>query len=135
MKLTIYHNGQFWIGILEQVDDRSLKAVQHIFGSEPKGSEILEFVNSMALALLESQKTCIDVDLKVKKVNPKRLQRQVAKESLQIGIGTYAEQAIQKELETKKKERQVTDKERRKQLAEYKRELAAQKKKSKHKGR
>ena len=49
--LTIYFDGQFWIGLIECVDDACLSAsrlqaprlrvARHIFGSEPSDSEVL----------------------------------------------------------------------------------------------
>lgn len=39
MKLTIYYNGQFWVGVIEVVKNGKLKASQHLFGKETKDSE------------------------------------------------------------------------------------------------
>jgi len=36
MKLTIYHDGQFWVGVVEVERDGKLKAWRRVFGSEPK---------------------------------------------------------------------------------------------------
>ncbi|MEW6624901.1 MAG: DUF2992 family protein [Bacillota bacterium] len=50
MKLTVYHDGQFWIGVAEQIIDGKIKAIRHIFGAEPQDEEILNFVNNELLA-------------------------------------------------------------------------------------
>jgi hypothetical protein len=40
MKLTIYHDGQYWVGVVEEQDQGKLKAARYIFGTEPKDEEI-----------------------------------------------------------------------------------------------
>lgn len=52
MKLTIYYNGQFWVGVIEVVKNGKLMASQHLFGKEPKDSEVLDFVNRQLLKTL-----------------------------------------------------------------------------------
>lgn len=53
MKLTIYYDGQFYVGIIEVTSGNTLKAYRHIFGSEPKDQEVLEFVNRDLLKHIE----------------------------------------------------------------------------------
>lgn len=52
MKLTIYYDGQFWIGVVEVVDNGKLRAFRHLFGKEPRDSEVLEFVHNQLLNML-----------------------------------------------------------------------------------
>ena len=54
MKLTIYFDGQFWIGIVEMFENNKLKVCKHTFGSEPKDSEILDFIFHDMVPLLKS---------------------------------------------------------------------------------
>lgn len=105
MSLTIYHDGQFWIGIIEVVEGGKLKAFRYVFGAEPKDTEILDFIHHKLLNLInQSIHSGLDVKIKSnKKVNPKRLQRQVAKEVNKIGISTKAQEAMKQEYEEKKK--------------------------------
>jgi hypothetical protein len=135
MKLTVYHDGQFWVGIIEETIDNKLRAGQVIFGSEPKDTEILDFVNKKLLAHIEKRKFQVDIEKKEKKVNPKRLARQVAKEMQQKGVSTYAHEALQLELQERKKERKILSKEEKEALAKKKREIKIAKRKAKHKGR
>ncbi|NGY77148.1 YjdF family protein [Bacillus megaterium] len=94
MSLTIYHDGQFWVGIIEVVEGGKLKAFRYVFGAEPKDTEILDFINYRLLEVInQSVHAGLDVKIKSnKKVNPKRLQRQVAKEINNVGISTKAKQ-------------------------------------------
>ncbi|MEB2277364.1 YjdF family protein [Bacillus sp. ILBB4] len=104
MSLTIYHDGQFWGGIIEVVEDVKLRAFRYVFGVEPKDTEILEFIYYRLLDII-NQSVHSDLDVKRKsdkKINPKRLQRQVAKERNKVGVSPKAEEAMKQEYEEKK---------------------------------
>ncbi|MGI1800430.1 YjdF family protein [Priestia aryabhattai] len=137
MSLTIYHDGQFWIGIIEVVEGGKLKAFRYVFGAEPKDTEILDFIHHKLLNLInQSIHSGLDVKIKSnKKVNPKRLQRQVAKEVNKIGISTKAQEAMKQEYEEKKKSRKKKSKQYRKELKEQKYLMKKLKAKAKHKGK
>jgi hypothetical protein len=44
MKLTVFWNGQFWVGVIEEWNGKRLRASQWIFGGEPKDEEILQLL-------------------------------------------------------------------------------------------
>ena len=44
--LTVYHDGQFWVGLAERVEDGRYGAARIVFGAEPSDEEILRFVAS-----------------------------------------------------------------------------------------
>ncbi|MDT0147840.1 YjdF family protein [Priestia aryabhattai] len=137
MSLTIYHDGQFWIGIIEVVEGGKLKAFRYVFGAEPKDTEILDFIHHKLLNLI-NQSIHSGLDVKInsnKKVNPKRLQRQVAKEVNKIGISTKAQEAMKQEYEEKKKSRKKKSKQYREELKEQKYLMKKLKAKAKHKGK
>ena len=136
MKLTILFNGQFWEGVVESNQDGCLKARRHIFGSEPKDAEVLDFVNRLALKLLEQSSSSVEVSpVEEKKLNPKRLAREVSKEMSVRGISTMAQEAIQRELELQKKEKKVRSSSEKEEEKEQKRLIARQKAKERHRGR
>ncbi|MFS8602407.1 YjdF family protein [Priestia megaterium] len=137
MSLTIYHDGQFWIGIIEVVEGGKLKAFRYVFGAEPKDTEILDFIHHKLLNLI-NQSIHLGLDVKIKsnkKVNPKRLQRQVAKEINKVGISTKAQEAMKQEYEEKKKSRKKKSKQYREELKEQKYLMKKLKAKAKHKGK
>ncbi|MDK4203665.1 YjdF family protein [Bacillus velezensis] len=110
MKLTVYYDGQFWVGVIEVVNDGKLRAVRHLFGKEPKDSEIMHFVHNQLLQTLSrTEQTGVCVKAKSKKLNPKRLQRQASKEMKNIGISTKAQKAIKQELEARKRKEKTTE--------------------------
>ena len=137
MSLTIYHDGQFWIGIIEVVEGGKLKAFRYVFGPEPKDTEVLDFICDRLLEVInQSAHAGIDVKIKSKKkVNPKRLQRQVAKERNKVGISTKAQEAMKQAYEEKKKSRKKKAKRYREELKEQKYSIKKQKAKAKHKGK
>jgi hypothetical protein len=136
MKLTILFNGQFWEGVVELNQDGCLKAGRYIFGAEPKDSEVFDFVNYTALKLLERSTSSVEVGvIEDKKLNPKRLAREVSKEMSVRGVSTKAQEALQLELEHLKKEKKVQSKAEKEEEKEQKRLLARQKAKERHRGR
>lgn len=137
MKLTIYYDGQFYIGLVEIKTGNTLKAYRHLFGKEPKDQDILEFVNHELLNLIENHEqkgVSIKKDSQ-KKINPKRLQRKVSKELKQAGVSSKAQEAIKKEYEQRKKIKIVKNKQQREEHKQHKRNIKIQKAKKKHKGK
>ncbi|MGA6841374.1 YjdF family protein [Priestia megaterium] len=137
MSLTIYHDGQFWVGIIEVVEDGKLRAFRYVFGAEPKDKEILDFIYYRLLDIInQSVHSGLDVKGKSnKKINPKRLQRQVAKQINKVGISTKAQEAMKQEYEEKKKSKKKRAKQYREELKEQKYLMKKQKAKAKHKGK
>ena len=137
MKLTIYYDGQFYIGLIETVTDNTLKAYRHIFGNEPKDQEVLEFVNRDLLPLIQKHKQVgVTIDKKLKKkVNPKRLQRSVSKELKQPFFSSKAQEAIKKDYEQRKKVKLTKNKQHREEQKQHKRDIKIQKAKRKHRGK
>ncbi|ATO48060.1 YjdF family protein [Brevibacillus laterosporus] len=136
MKLTVLYDGQFWVGVIEYEEKNKLKAARNLFGAEPKDAEILEFVQKDLRDLLDRAtiSAVLALDKKERRINPKRMIREARKEINNRGVSTKAEQAIQQDLEKRKKERKVLSKERKEEIATYKREVARRKAKEKHRG-
>ena len=43
--LTVFHDGQFWVRVIEHFEDGKLAVKKIAFGAEPSNEEILQFVN------------------------------------------------------------------------------------------
>ncbi|WP_338143650.1 YjdF family protein [Brevibacillus laterosporus] len=97
---------------------------------------MLEFVQKDLRDLLDRAtiSSVLALDKKERRINPKRMIREARKEMNNRGVSTKAEQAIQQDLEKRKKERKVLSKERKEEIATYKREVARRKAKEKHRG-
>ncbi|GGF85521.1 YjdF family protein [Paenibacillus aceti] len=137
MKLTVFFNGQFWVGVVENQIGSNLTACQHLFGTEPKDNEVLDFVCHKMMDLIAENRQGVETCPNVvrQRINPKRLARQAAREIHRKGISTLAQEAIKLETEARKKERKTQSKESLEELKEYKYSLKRQKAKKKHRGR
>jgi hypothetical protein len=136
MKLTVFHDGQYWVGVLEEQFLGKLRAAKYIFGSEPKDQEILQFVCRDMLQIVRglSQEVAVKQS-EAKRMSPKRLARRAAEEMRKKGVSSYAQEAIRLELEKRKRERQALTKQQLLAKLERKRELKILKAKEKHRGR
>ena len=45
--LTLFHDGQFWVGVVEHVEDGSLGVARIVFGTEPSNEEVFILVVSI----------------------------------------------------------------------------------------
>lgn len=132
-KLTVFFENPFWVGIIERIDNGKLSVSKVVFYSEPKDCEVYEFVLKDYIDLKFSKSILFDLD--EKKINPKRLQREVKKSVQCVGVGTKSQQILKHQYEQLKKERKK-EKINQKELEKiHKFELKQQKKKEKHKGR
>jgi hypothetical protein len=136
VKLTVFYDGQFWVGVVEEIVNGKLRAGRYLFGSEPKDQEVFAFVNTKLLDFMNGLSEQLSVENRQpRKMNPKRLARQVAREMKVNGVSTFAQAALQLEYEKRKKEKQLLRRARREELEEYKREIKRIKAKEKHRGR
>ena len=77
----------------------------------------------------------VDVVVKKDAVNPKRMQREAAKQIASAGIGTKSQQALQLQREENKLERKTISREQREAEKQRQFDLRQQKRKEKHRGR
>lgn len=133
-RLQVFFEAPFWIGVFEQVSDGKLSVCKVTFGAEPKDSDVLWFILNHYDKLQFSPAMEFEDTLQ-KKLNPKRLQREVKKQIAGMSIGTKSQQALKLQHEQGKQDRK--DRIRKQQDAEkqFRFELKQQKKKEKHKGR
>lgn len=45
LTLTLFHDGQFYVGIFERREGLQLSVCRVVFGAEPKDGEIMDFLN------------------------------------------------------------------------------------------
>ncbi|WP_042349331.1 YjdF family protein [Bacillus massiliigorillae] len=137
MKLSIFYDGQYFIGLVEIKSNNKLQVYRYIFGQEPKDQDVLDFIHNDLLRLIEKHdQTGVPIKKEcLKKINPKRLQRKVSKEIQQRGISTKAQEALKEEYEQRKKVQHIQTKEVKEAQKQYKREIKVQKAKNKHRGK
>ncbi|MGD9154428.1 MAG: YjdF family protein [Bacillota bacterium] len=133
IKLTVFFDEPFWVGIFERSDAGKLETARVVFGAEPKDYEVCEYIRMHFNKLVFSPPVATEVADKPK-INPKRLQRKIRQEMSAVGVGTKAQQALQLEREAQKKERRLQSKADR--IAHQERQFALRqaKQKAKRKG-
>lgn len=136
MRLTIYFESLYWIGLLEEERDGLLYVGRHIFGAEPSDAEVYDFVLGEMVALQARMTVGVPVDSsETRHINPKRMAREVRRELSQVGVVTRAQEAMRLQLEANKTEHKQQSRRERTALRDYKRMVAREKAKAKHRGR
>mgnify|MGYP002626079924 CR=1 FL=1 len=131
-KLTVFFEDPFWVGVFERVSCGKLSAAKVTFGAEPKDYDVLEFINRNYYKLQFSPE--IEAVVKDTRKNPKRVQRDAKKQTLEVGIGTKSQQALKLQQEQNKQERKAISREQREAESQRIFELKKIKKREKHRG-
>lgn len=134
MELSIFHDGQFFIGIVEYKVGSKSKFAKWTFGAEPDNEEVLDFIENYLLILIENTQTRVRTKKQKRKINPKRLQRRISKEQKTPKNMTKAQLALKEEQELKKEQSKKRKKAKRDAFKKRKREIKKNKAKEKHKG-
>lgn len=100
--LVVRFDGQFWVGIVERVEDGQLSACRVVFGAEPSCEEILDFVLHKWTQLTFSEP--VSHRTRALAENPKRRQREVARELRRRGPSTKAQLALAEQREAQTRE-------------------------------
>ena len=130
--LTVYHDGQFWVGLAEHVESGRYGVARIVFGAEPSDEEILRFVTSEWEKLSFFGDKATETSKPAK--NPKRRAREASRALKQPAMGTKAQQALANQRETMKRESIRARSRRRADEAETRFEQRKLKRKQKHRG-
>lgn len=130
--LTVYHDGQFWVGLAEHVEDGRCGVARIVFGAEPSNEEILQFVAGKweKLSLFDDKPAEASKPAK----NPKRRAREAAKTLKQPAMSTKAQQALAAQKEAMKQESAHARSRRRAEEADARYEQRKLKRRQKHRG-
>ena len=132
--LTVYHDGQFWVGMFERACDGQLSVCRVVFGAEPSNEGIQEFICNRWNSLRFTEAiACAEASRQAS--SPKRRQREAAREMKRHGPSTKAQQALSKEREAAAKQRKAASRDQRETEKQQRFELRQQKRKEKHRGR
>ncbi len=136
IKATIFFEKKFWVGTFERMDKEGYSLARHIFGGEPTDPEIYEFVLNHYHELKFGEMK--EFELQIKRMNPKRLQREVRKEMEKLKEtskpSTLAQDYMREEIEKKKKAKQQSSSAEKQARKEEQFSLKQQKKREKHRG-
>lgn len=103
--LTVYHDGQFWVGVVEHVESGMLSVARVVFGAEPSNEEVYTWVLERWANLHLSTAT-EPVESRQNRLpgNPKRRAREAAKALHVRGSSTASQRALARERERLKDE-------------------------------
>jgi len=132
--ITILFENPFWIGLYERIDDDKYEVCKITFGAEPKDYEIYDFLLKNWNKMVFSPPIKAD-RIQDRRINPKRMQREINSQLENKGIGTKAQQALKLQHEQSKIERKVQSREQKEAEKERQYALRQEKKKAKHRGR
>ena len=130
--LTVCFDGQFWVGTVEHAEDGQLSACRIVFGAEPSNEEIQEFVLRRWSSLRLSDP--VSFEKREMAGNPKRRQRQAARETRRSGASTKAQIALAKQRESQASARKSVARESKKTALQIRFKLKAEKRKEKKRG-
>ena len=107
IKASIFFENAYWIALIERTDKEGFAVASHVFGAEPSDQEIYQFVLEEYESLNFGKPK--EFKLEVKRINPKRLQREVRQEMEKFKSSTkpatFAQDYMREELEKNKLER------------------------------
>lgn len=132
--LTILFENPFWIGLYERIDNEKYEVCKITFGAEPKDYEVYDFLLYNWNKLRFSPPVRTD-NVEERRINPKRMQREISGQLQDKGIGTKAQQALKLQHEQGKIERKIQNREQKEAEKERQYALRQEKKKAKHRGR
>lgn len=136
MKLTVYFDGQFWVGVIEQQTQRGFSALRHVFGSEPRDEELLDFIHHDLSRRLDALTAAVSwKERDVSRSNPKRIARLAAQEMRNVPVSTKAQEAMQAQRDAQKQARNTQSKAEKEAEAERRFQLSREKAKKRHRGK
>ncbi len=57
MELSVFHDGQFYVGLVEYKVGSKSKFVKYTFGTEPDDGEVIYFIENYLLIMIDNTKT------------------------------------------------------------------------------
>lgn len=103
--LTVYHDGQFWVGVVEHVEDGMIRVARVVFGAEPSNEEVYTWVLERWSSLrLSAEAEPVGPRVGRLPGNPKRRARETAKAMHRRGASTASQLTLARERERAKGE-------------------------------
>jgi hypothetical protein len=104
--LTVFFDGQFWVGLFTKDDGTRYSAYRHIFGQEPSDAEIYQFIRGSYLKIDFSASVTSSAKPKPSKGFKKKLR--LARQALaKQEIGTKAQIALKEQQEKSKIQQKI----------------------------
>ena len=131
---TVLFQEPFWVGIAERWDEGDYSAARVVFGPEPTGAQLYQWLLREWHRLDFSPAAEGERPVTQRK-NPKRALREAREATRVQGMSTKAQEALSRQREQEGKVRQAQSRRARQEEAERKYVLRQQKKREKKRGR
>ena len=131
--LTILFEEPFWVGIYEREFNGKYEVCKITFGTQPKDYEVYSFITKN-FSKLRFSPTIEAKTTNKKRINPKRLIRDISRQLKNSEIGTKAQQALKLQYEQNKLKNRSNLKQKQRTEKEFQFKLKQQKHKEKHRG-
>lgn len=132
-RLTVYFEDPFWVGLYERGGGGTCQVCRIVFGAEPRDQEVYALLLEQWRRLRFSPSMAAEGPAE-RRINPKRMQRQIKRELQSTGTGTKARQALKLQQEQGREARKRRSREEREAEAERQFALRREKRREKHKG-
>lgn len=129
---TVFFEDPFWVGVCQRSSGGMLTVCKVTFGREPKDCEVYDFLLRHLTGLKFSP--AVEDAPRPAADNPKRRQRQAAKQVRNAGVGTKSQQALAIQREERKSQRRQASRQQRQAERQRQFDLKRQKQREKHKG-
>jgi hypothetical protein len=138
VEFDVFHDGQFWVGVLTLGQGSLLRASKVVFGAEPSDAELYNHLLRHGYQMLERAEAGPAVAAGTRPPptnNPKRAAREAAAQAKVHGSSTVARDAIRQAQEAEARGRDQTRRRASEEAAEYRRAVRRAKAKARHRGR
>lgn len=136
--MTVFFDDPFWVAVLEVQDGGHIRATRHVFGAGPTNVELYQFLLRHGVALLARAERSAavhgDRSVPVAVRNPKRLAREAARAAQLARPSTAAQEAVRKEIESRKRASATHNREDRQAHAEHRCNVRRAKSRARHRG-
>jgi hypothetical protein len=130
---TVLFEDPFWILLCERFDCGRYEVCKITFGAEPKEYDVYDYLlknwNTLNFGSFK-----LETAQSIGRLNPKRMQREIAKQTADKGLGTKAQQALKAMREETKTARKVRSREEREAEKDRRFAQRLEKQKEKHRG-
>jgi hypothetical protein len=133
LRLTVLFEDPFWVGIFEKREEAGYSVARHVFGGEPSGVEVYEFILHRYVSL-EFGLPLSDVPIEDKEMSFKRRLREARRAATRTGVPSKAHEVMRLQLEHDKEERKEISRAEREMEKERQFLLKQQRRKEKHRG-
>lgn len=136
IRLTVFFEDPFWVGVVERHEGETLQATRQIFGAEPAPTELLDFVLRRLDRLLERPAPAVAAGQPAeRRANPKRAAREAARDLARRGGTSQAHEALRLQIEQSKQVHRQQSRAEREAIETRKWELKLEKAKARHRGK